>query len=450
MQKNRKNTARLAIIPNMIQKSVLPALPSQVCQNRFLKHVWYSLFLMGILGNVPLCADVSEGCLAECTLENTDDLPTVPQYQKGIIRRCDSLPAEHLDSASDSYLEGYIQALVDVHYYEFKVIVAVSGSTVYLYNLPDNALLAKSIIAFVQDLPDVECVEIRTALPKAELEAKEEFMEKPRVAGIWFPQSTVLFLPLIADPRQPVNSINYRWHDKVAGKNAAAVSLGDDFPFFRWRNIFRWRGDLQIGIEAGIWALFDFSQKPTHTQGDCTLVNTDYFVGLPLTYAFDKWSFRARCYHISSHLGDEFLVENPQWIDMRTNPSFEAVDFFTSYQFTSGFRAYFGPGYIFHSDESFKLKPLYVEYGIEWRFWGKRLDYHRLYGTPFIAINLENWEQHHWDLDTTIKAGYELSKLQGVGRKTRFYVDWHHGFSYEGQFFNERVSYGEVGVSWGF
>ncbi len=46
--------------------------------------------------------------------------------------------------------------------------------------------------------------------------------------------------------------------------------------------------------------------------------------------------------------------------------------------------------------------------------------------------------------------GYELSKLQGVGRKMRVYVEYHHGYSFEGQFFNERVTYGEVGVSWGF
>jgi hypothetical protein len=63
---------------------------------------------------------------------------------------------------------------------------------------------------------------------------------------------------------------------------------------------------------------------------------------------------------------------------------------------------------------------------------------------------LENWQQRHWDLDMTFKLGYEVSKLQGVGRKMRIYVDYHHGFSYEGQFFNKRTQYGELGFSWGF
>jgi hypothetical protein len=91
-----------------------------------------------------------------------------------------------------------------------------------------------------------------------------------------------------------------------------------------------------------------------------------------------------------------------------------------------------------------------VEYGAELRILGTKFVYHRIYGTPFFAIHLENWQQRHWNLDLTMKLGYEISKLQGVGRKMRVYVDYHNGFSYEGQFFNKRTQYGEFGFSWGF
>ena len=84
------------------------------------------------------------------------------------------------------------------------------------------------------------------------------------------------------------------------------------------------------------------------------------------------------------------------------------------------------------------------------RLFGQKLYYHRLYGTPFFAAHMENWQQHKWELDMTFKLGYELSKLQGVGRKMRLYVEYHEGYSYEGQFFNKRVQYGELGFSWGF
>ncbi len=381
--------------------------------------------------------------------QTTDD-EFIAKISTQVLTRSDNLSAESFADATDPYLEGYIQALIDVHYYEYQVVVIVKDHKVFLANLPNNDLLSKSIISFVKDLPGVKSVEV-IDVTKQELEIRKQYVEQPRVNGVWFPQSTVLFAPLIADPRQPINSAAMRFGDKVCGDICAAVSLGDDFPIFRWINIMPWHGDMQIGIEAGIWSVFNYKNirhRPKHET--CELVNTDFLVGIPLTYAFDQWSFRLRIYHISSHLGDEFLCNHRKEVDRRKNPSMEAIDFFSSYQFSSGLRGYFGPGVVFHSDRSFHIKPLYIEYGVELRILGSKFDYHRLYGTPFFAIHLENWQQRHWDLDLTVKLGYELSKLQGVGRKMRVYVDYHHGYSYEGQFFNRRTQYGEIGFSWGF
>lgn len=381
--------------------------------------------------------------------ETTDD-DYIAKIDTVVWTRADNLPVSSFADATDPYLEGYIQALIDVHYYEYQVVVIVKDHKVLLANLPHNDLLSKSIISFVKDLPGVTSVEV-TDVTKQELEARKQYVEQPRVSGVWFPQSTVLFAPLVADPRQPVNSAALRVGDKVCGDICAAVSLGDDFPIFRWINIMRWQGDLQIGIEAGIWSVFNYSNishKPKHET--CELVNTDFLVGIPLTYAFDAWAFRLRVYHISSHLGDEFLCNHTHEVRKRKNPSMEAIDFFSSYQFSSGLRGYFGPGIVFHSDPSFHIDPFYIEYGIELRILGSKFNYHRLYGTPFFAVHLENWQERNWDLDFTAKLGYELSKLQGVGRKMRVYIDYHHGFSYEGQFFNKRTQYGEFGFSWGF
>lgn len=365
-------------------------------------------------------------------------------------QRADALPVTDFEHATDAYLEGYIQALVDMHFYEFQVLVSVRDHKVLLGNLPHNDLLSHSIVAFVQDIPGVKSVEVRQEFSKEDMAMRLKYTEQPRVEGVWFPQMTVLFQPLIADPRQPMYYVAYRWGDEVVGKEAIAVALGDDFPIFRWRNVFRWNGDLQIDIEAGVWAVFNFHHVD-HSRGDmCELFNTDYLLGFPLTYAVDRWSFRLRPYHISSHLGDEFLCNHPKAVRDRCNPSFEAIDFYSSYQLNRHVRLYAGPGVVFHSDDSFHLKPFYVGYGTEIRVWGRKLNYHRLYGTPFLAIFVDNWQQHHWEFDFNGKAGYELSKLQGVGRKMRIYVAYHHGFSWEGQFFNVRTQYGEAGFSWGF
>jgi hypothetical protein len=366
-----------------------------------------------------------------------------------VIKRGDNLPVENFEHATDPYLEGYIQALIDAHYYEYDVIVTVKDHKVYLSNLPKNDLLAKSIISYVSDLPGVVSVEVKPLTPE-EVASKKKYTEMPRVNGVWFPQQTVLFAPLIGDPREPMYAVNYRFGDRVMGRQAVAVSLGDDFPIFRWRDVFRWHGDLQIGIQAGVWAVFNFSHVPDRKKNTCELMNTDWLVGIPLTYAFDKWSFRVRVYHISGHLGDELIVDEPKYLKKRKNPSMEALEWISSYQFSSGLRVYGGPGWVFDSDDTFKLKPLYVKYGSEVRLFGQKLYYHRLYGTPFFVVHLENWEQRQWNLDQFYLLGYEISKLQGVGRKMRLYFEYHQGYSYEGQFFNKKTRYGQFGFSWGF
>ncbi len=366
-----------------------------------------------------------------------------------LLTRTDSLPVENFEDSTDPYLEGYIQALVDVHFYEYQLIVTVKDHRVTLSNLPKNELTASSIISFIGDLPGVKSVDVKE-ISVEETQSREKYVEQPRVNGIWFPQTTVLFQPLMADPREPYNYAAYRYGDKVIGQQVASVGIGNDFPLFRWRDVFRWHGDLQLGIEGGIWAVFNYSNLPHKNNESCELVNTDYFLGIPLTYSYDRWSYRARLYHISSHLGDEFIVNNPEYLHLRKNPSYEALEFMSSYQLSGHLRTYFGPGIIIHSDQSFPMKTFFAKYGAELKLLGKKLYYHQLYGTPFLAIHLENWQVRDWNLDLFVKIGYELSKLQGVGCKMRLYVDYHHGYSYEGQFFLEKTQYGEAGFSWGF
>ena len=264
-------------------------------------------------------------------------------------RRMDSIPRQHIENEEDAYLEGYIQALVNSHYYEFDVLVYVENGDVYLYNLPKNALIKNSIISFVQDLPEVTSVTEVDKFPEKKLEKLEKREVKPQVKGVWFPQQTVLYPPMIANPRATLYSAAYRIGDNVMGTKSVAVSLGDNFPIFRWRHVLWWKGDLQIDIQAGVWSVFKMG---VDYDGEISeLMNTDYLIGIPLSYAFDKWAFRLRIYHMSSHLGDEYLVHNTGV--KRVNPSMEAVDFFITYQFGGYIMLFIWPGGVFNSDSSF-------------------------------------------------------------------------------------------------
>lgn len=364
-----------------------------------------------------------------------------------VLSRKDSIP-EEVQGASDPYFEGYLQALVDMNYAEYRVIVMVKNHKVWLANMPNNKMLANSIVAFVRDVPGVEEVFVLNGVPPEDEELREKYVERPKINGIWFPQMTELFLPLLADPRAATYSLGWRSGDKVCGNKCIGVSLGDDFPVYRWLDVF-WGGDIQIGIEAAIWSVFNMDPHPNLVpHASAELVNTDFYGGIPLSFATGPWSFRLRIYHISSHLGDEYMIDHPNVV--RLNPSIEAVDFFTSYQATEAIRVYFGPGVYVHSDPTFRWKPIYIEYGTEARFLGSKFMKQRLYGTCFIALLFRNLQQLDYNFDGTYRAGYEFSKLQGIGRKFRLYLGFHQGYSLEGQFSKKRTHYFEYNMNYGF
>jgi hypothetical protein len=362
------------------------------------------------------------------------------------LSRQDQIPKERLKEETASYLEGYIQALIDANYYELNVLVYVnSEGVVYLYNLPKDDRIRNSILEFVRDLPDVSQVKEADldAGAKARIEERQPIRQ---VKGVWFPESTVLFQPLIANPREPIYSVAYRWNDILA-KSQIAISLGDFFPIFRWFDVLPWKGDLQIDIAACVWGNFDMNPKVHPNNEWAELITTDYILMIPISYAINKWSCRLRGYHISSHLGDEYMVNHGNVL--RVNPSFEAIDFFISYQATNGFRLYGGPGFVVHSDTSYPMKTFYFEYGLEWRFMGLKYHYHRLYGAPFFAADFQNWQANNFRLSTTLQLGYEWSKLQGAGRKVRLFAEYHNGYS-EGQFFYKHTDYIAIRIAWGF
>lgn len=374
--------------------------------------------------------------------------------------RADNIPQSHVAGMCDEYMTGYVQALVDMSYYEFQVRVLAHHGTVYVFNLPRNELFAHSILSFIYDIPCVCCVEPVFCCPEEflgrldacdadEICCTEAYtsicgLEPPccDTCVIWLPQNTVLFQPLIADPRQPMNAASLRFNDDVIGKHVGAASFGGDYVFVRFKDLFCWHGDMDVGIQAGIFSVFDLDHM------ESAMVNTDFFASLLVTYAYDQWSYRFRLWHMSSHIGDEFLITHPDF--ERCNLSDEGVDFFASYQFGYPVRLYAGIGYIIDRDKEFPEDPLYFEWGSEIRVFGGRDRYSCLYVQPFLAMHFRTWEEHDYDIDQTYALGVEWSKLQGVGRKFRLFMEYHSGYSKEGQFCRERADYFAIKMNYGF
>lgn len=263
-------------------------------------------------------------------------------------------------------------------------------------------------------------------------------------SGIWLPDDPVLFRPFMADPRQICYSVAWRFNDNALTKNTIPVSYGDSLGIYRWCHVGPWNGNLQIDLEGGLWAVFD----------PCTysapLINADYYVGVPITYAYERWAFRLRGYHISSHIGDEFLLNHPGFD--RKNPSAEYFDFFISHDFTEEIRLYAGIGYTLWQDESWQVAPFYAAIGAELRLlrWGF-LDVHdRLYGCPIFAMNFRGNGEFKHHIDQTYILGYEFGKLCGLFRKLRFFIEYHDGYSLEGMFAKIATNYFSICATYGF
>jgi len=148
----------------------------------------------------------------------------------------------------------------------------------------------------------------------------------------WLPRAA-LFDPLIADPRWPRFSatLQFYQHDEELG-TVGAPNFGAAIPFYGWRGL---GIDWQAGLHAGVFSIFDLNADSSD------LINSDFFVALPISARHGPLSAQVRLFHQSSHLGDEFLLRNR--VD-RINLSYEGADLRLSVKPWDWLRFYAGGG----------------------------------------------------------------------------------------------------------
>lgn len=244
-----------------------------------------------------------------------------------------------------------------------------------------------------------------------------------------------LFLPLIADPKQPQFFASFRWYQTPTDHiHGAAVGFGETFGLYR-RAGERPGDGLQVSVSGGLFAQFNLD-SPSND-----LVNADYVIGIPVTYRHYPWSARLRLYHQSSHLGDEYLLRaHPT----RINLSFESLELLGSYEWR-GLRVYGGGEYMLSHDPA-DLKPGGLHGGIEFRgrrplLWGGRL---------VGGLDLKSWQEHDYSVDSSLKVGLEFGATDPGRRRLRIMAEGYHGYAPHGQFYDDRISYTGLGVYLGF
>jgi Protein of unknown function (DUF1207) len=348
--------------------------------------------------------------------------------------------------AEDAYVAGYVTAVLERQMDVKGGRVTVKDGVVTVEVAGLSASDREKVVATLSTLPGVSGVVV-VDLKQAPAPTPPGALPAPMIAPTgsgpavaaevpprtfdWLPKG-LLFAPLIADPRWPHFSAAYhRYLDADRLDNTATANLGESIALLR--GPLGSSGAWEVGIQAGVFSLFDLDAS----SGD--LVNADYLIGLPFSYRAGDFSAMARVFHQSSHLGDEFLLDNR--ID-RVNVSYEGVDLRLSYEFTDAVRVYGGGGYIVRKDPS-DLKPGFTQGGVElrspWTFLGGAL-------RPLAALDVQFREQNDWHADISLRAGVQFEKLPIYDRRIQLLVEYFNGYSPNGQFYQEKIEYIGLGV----
>jgi hypothetical protein len=257
--------------------------------------------------------------------------------------------------------------------------------------------------------------------------------ESESTGSVAFPEDQI-FCPLIADPKEPRSFVSYlygtfRSLDDPSGEDTSIASVGisDTFGLFRVGGPDPGEG-IQLDVIGSIFAQFDLG-TPSND-----LINADYIVGFPLTFRRHGFSFRAKLYHQSSHLGDEYLLRSDEII--RENLSFESIEFLVS-QELGVLRLYVGAEKIFRREPD-TLPDSLFHTGVEVRSGRARK-------VQFLAgVDVKTTERHDWSPAVSGRFGLELGRPGPEGHPGRLIMllfEMYQGPSPYGQFFQDDISY---------
>ncbi len=248
-----------------------------------------------------------------------------------------------------------------------------------------------------------------------------------------------LFTPLMVDPAESRMSGTYGFYDMthedgLVFEKIGNVSIGGHKPFFGWGS--ESSGQWQFGVDAAAKMQFMLNQP------SLVLAQSDYSFGFDLAWKKDKWSSRIRAYHVSSHLGDEYM-EVTGFNRFQYNT--EGFDMLLAYESIEGLRVYGGGDYYFNVDPAF-IGSNMLHFGAEY------IHQSPLFANTYfvIASDFRLFERNDYTSNTSGAIGFQFSKTPNTNDYIRVMLEGYTGSSPHTQFYTTDTNYYGITLQFGY
>lgn len=223
------------------------------------------------------------------------------------------------------------------------------------------------------------------------------------------------YLAGIKEPRMAAKIVyakNDAWlWDATLGGRIGLLRYGDNDP--------RFPQGFQLDAEGAAEVRLDF-------DNDVNVRAVDFRGGLPMSYGWGRQQIKFGYYHMSSHLGDEFLLKNPGY--PRLNWSRDALVLGYSIYPVDTLRLYAETAWAFHSDVS---KPWEFQFGIDWA----PTEPTGWHGAPFLAVNGHVRQELNYGGNFTVETGWAWMTDRDR-HLLRLGMQYYNGKSQQNSFYN--------------
>ncbi len=217
-------------------------------------------------------------------------------------------------------------------------------------------------------------------------------INSPHASSMWqVMPSGLMYRSYLAGFKEP--RIANVWNRDSQGRDVMESTLGARVGVLRYGSVGAYRPQgWQFDVEGA--ALTRVLPGTNSTE----LEAVDFRVGLLSTWSDGPWHVKAGYYHLSSHLGDEFVIANPLF--PRLNYVRDSLISGVTYELTDNWQTYGEIAYAIGREDG--AEPLEFQYGIQYSplAFGLR-------GAPFAAINGHTRQDFDYITSLTVQAGWQ-------------------------------------------